>query len=116
MLLHGLSLVVSRGCSPVLVHSLLIAVASLCGAWAPGHMGSVVQWAGSAVAPYGLTGPEHVASSQTRDQTCVPRIGRQILNHWTTRKVQEALFFVLIDIGWFRAVLRTKSRRYPSES
>ena len=26
-------------------------------------------------------------SSLTRDQTCVPCIGKQILNHWTTREV-----------------------------
>ena len=29
-------------------------------------------------------------SSQTRDWTCVPYIGRQILNHWTTREVQDS--------------------------
>ena len=28
--------------------------------------------------------------SQTRDQTHVHCIGRQILNHWATREVQEA--------------------------
>ena len=26
-------------------------------------------------------------SSPTRDRTCVPRIGRQILNHWTPREI-----------------------------
>ena len=31
-------------------------------------------------------------SSQTRDQTCVPCIGRQILNHWTSRKVPGIAF------------------------
>ena len=30
-------------------------------------------------------------SSPTRDQTCVPCIGRWILNHWTTREAQDAL-------------------------
>ena len=35
----------------------------------------------------GLVAPRHVGSSQIRDQTCVPCIGSQILNHWTTRKV-----------------------------
>ena len=41
-----------------------------------------------------LVAPWHAGSFQTRkipkhrDQTCVPCIGRQILNHWTTRKVQ----------------------------
>ena len=36
----------------------------------------------------GLVAPQHVGSSQTRDQTCVPCTGRQILNHWTTREVK----------------------------
>ena len=29
----------------------------------------------------------HVESFQTRDQTCVPCTGREILNPWTTREV-----------------------------
>ena len=28
-------------------------------------------------------------SSLTRDRTCVPCIGRQILNHWTTREIRN---------------------------
>ena len=39
-----------------------------------------------------LLGMWHL-SSPTRDQTCVPCIGRQILNHWTTREESCALFF-----------------------
>ena len=35
----------------------------------------------------GLVAPRHVKSFWTRDQTHVPCTGRQILNHWTTRKV-----------------------------
>ena len=35
----------------------------------------------------GLVAPWQVESSQTRDQTRVPCLGRQILNHWTTREV-----------------------------
>ena len=35
----------------------------------------------------GLASPRHVGSSQTRDGSCVPCIGRQILNHWSTREV-----------------------------
>ena len=35
----------------------------------------------------GLVAPWHVGSSWTRNQTCVPCIGRQILNHWTIREV-----------------------------
>ena len=33
----------------------------------------------------------HVESSQTRDLTHAPCIGRWILNHWTTREVQQLL-------------------------
>ena len=35
----------------------------------------------------GLVAPWQVESPQTRDQTRVPCIGRQILNHWATREV-----------------------------
>ena len=33
---------------------------------------------------------QHVGSSWTRDWTCVSCIGRQILNHWATRKALNA--------------------------
>ena len=36
----------------------------------------------------GLVAPRHVEFSLTKDQTCVPCIGRQILNHWATQEVQ----------------------------
>ena len=39
----------------------------------------------------GLAASWHVSSSQTREQTCVPCLGRGILNHWTTREVQPLL-------------------------
>ena len=39
-----------------------------------------------------LVAPQHVEPSWTRDQTHVPC--RQILNHWTTREVQESLFLM----------------------
>ena len=35
----------------------------------------------------GLATPRHMGSSRTRDRTCVPHLGRQILNHWATREV-----------------------------
>ena len=35
----------------------------------------------------GLIAPWRVGSSWTKNQTCVPCIGRWILNHWTTREV-----------------------------
>ena len=41
----------------------------------------------------GFVAPQHVGSSQTRAQTCVPCIGRRILNHCTTREVLLLLFY-----------------------
>ena len=35
----------------------------------------------------GLTAPRHMGSSWTKNQTCVPYIGRRILNRWATREV-----------------------------
>ena len=40
----------------------------------------------------GSAAPCHKGSSQTRDQTHVPCIGRQIPNRWTTREVFNRLF------------------------
>ena len=40
----------------------------------------------------GLVTPWHVASSQTRDQTPVPCIGRWLLYHWMTREVLASVF------------------------
>ena len=41
----------------------------------------------------GLAAPRHVGSSQTRARTRVPCIGRQILNHCTTREAPYVNFF-----------------------
>ena len=50
----------------------------------------------------GLVTSQHVESSWTRDQTCVPCIGRWILNHLTTRKVLFYKFSMveLHDFYW----------------
>ena len=40
----------------------------------------------------GLVAQWHMGSSQTRDQTHVPSIGRQILNHWATEEVPITVF------------------------
>ena len=40
----------------------------------------------------GLVAPWHVESFWTRGRACVPSIGRQILNHWTTREDQPCIF------------------------
>ena len=45
----------------------------------------------------GLIAPGHVESSQIRDRTCVPCIGRWMLNHWTTREVPYIFKFQLIS-------------------
>ena len=37
-------------------------------------------------------------SSPARDQTCTPYIGKQILNHWTTREVPFLFLFFIIFI------------------
>ena len=49
------------------------------------HTDSVVQCTG-------LVAPRHVGSSQTKDQTHVPYVGRLILNHQTTREVPKFNF------------------------
>ena len=78
----GLSLVTaSRDRSPAVVLKLLLVAASLaveCRPWS-----KWAQW----WLLVDLLAPQHVGSSQTRDQTRVLCTGRQILNHWTTREV-----------------------------
>ena len=63
----------SRRCSLVLVQELLVALVSLVEAPEPWGTGSI-DWR------TGLVVLWHVGSSQTRVQTCVPCIGRQILS------------------------------------
>ena len=41
----------------------------------------------------GLVASPHVCSSQTRDRTCVPCTGSQILNHRATRAISVILTF-----------------------
>ena len=53
----------------------------------------------------GLVAPWHVGSSQTRARTCVPYIGRWILNHCATREVIVFFFirkvFLLVPVQEF---------------
>ena len=70
-------------------------VFSCCGARALDRPGSLSAY-------MGLVALQHVGSSQTRDQTHVPCIGRLILNHWTTRAVLQACF------NW-----QSENRLYP---
>ena len=56
----------------------------------------------------------HGGSSQARDQTHDPCVGRQILSHWTTWEVPSLNFLIyntrIVVIGWYhpRIVLRIK--------
>ena len=60
---------------------------SRCRAWAPGCTGfSTGTWA-QQLRLAGLVASRHVESSQTRDRTRVPCIGRQTLNHGTTKEI-----------------------------
>ena len=78
---------------------------SSCGAWTQQlcFLGSRAQ--NQELWHTGLVAPQHVGSSWTKDQTCVPCIGRQILNHWT-RDVPTYIFniegekcaFSLVDV------------------
>ena len=69
----------------IAVRGPLTIVASRCGAQAPDAQAQQL-WL------MGLVAPRHVGSSQTRAQTRVPCIGRQILNHCVTREAQELVF------------------------
>ena len=40
----------------------------------------------------GLVATRHVGSSRSRNWTCVPWIGRRLLNHWTTRETCRPIF------------------------
>ena len=44
----------------------------------------------------GFVAPRHVGSSRTRARTCVPCIGRRILNHCTTREVPHLGLLYLV--------------------
>ena len=57
---------------------------SCCGAQALGTWASVAA-------------PRHVGSSQSWDWTHAPCIGRQILNHWTTRRAPTKLFNLYVS-------------------
>ena len=76
---HELSLVAASGgyssCTGFSLQWLIL--------WIPGSRAFGLQQLGC----MGLVTSRLVESSRTRDQTCVPCIGRWILNHLTTRKV-----------------------------
>ena len=66
-----------------------------CAAQALGHKGFGSRGSGTLELRFGSCGGlvvrRHVESSQTRDWTRVPCIGRQTVNHWAPREVQGAI-------------------------
>ena len=70
----------------VVMHKLLLAVASL--VWSTGSRHMAV----GSCSTQGVA-PRQVESSQTRDQVCVPCIGRRILIHCATTEVPIFLIF-----------------------
>ena len=74
--------------------------------WSTGQ-GEQAQWSWC-LGPGAL---RRVGSSRTRDQTCVPCIGRWVLNHWTTEEVPDIFSldtctsfffsFSLLKYSWF---------------
>ena len=85
---RGLSLVVeSGGFSPVVGHGLLITVGFL----VVGHR----LWGVWVQQLHGLSCPAALdCSSQAKDQTPVPCIGRWIPNHWATKEVLNSLILM----------------------
>ena len=60
---------------------------SSCGTQTSHCGGSSLQRQSQSLGSLGFVALGQVESSQTRDQFCVPGIGRQILNHWPIREV-----------------------------
>ena len=92
-----LSLVAASWAYCLVAVAVLIAVAFLAGEHSLWDMQTSIAAAHglSRCWPTGLVAPRYVGSSRTGDQTSVPWIARQILNHWTTREVRN----VMVCIG-----------------
>ena len=67
---------------------------SSCGAWAQSLWLTGSRAQAQQLWRTGLVAPWHVESSQTRARTCVPCIGRWILNHCATRETPMSLYFI----------------------
>ena len=101
---RGLSLVAaSGGYSPAALCRLLPCSGfSCCRARALGARTQQLQCEGSAAS-------QHLEFFQIREGTCVPCIGRWILNHWTTRKAQQFLF---LPPSFIEGILTSKNWIY----
>ena len=58
----------------------------------------------------GLVAPQHADSFQTRDGTHVPCIGRQMLNHWTTRECLQ----LYLHVWQFLTCNKAQSKCHPT--
>ena len=97
-----------RCCVPALSSCSEPGLLSSCGAQTS-HCGGFSCGGGSRVLAQqlrhsGFSCPRHVRPSWTRDQTCVPCIGRRIRIHWTTKEVHTGLAMALQvaarALGW----------------
>ena len=78
---------------------------SICDIWVPEH-----RLSSYGILAYLLCGTWDL-SSPTRDQTHVPCIGRQILNHWTTSEVPLGKAFFFFFFFWGKgSILKDKVR------
>ena len=109
----------ARGLLLVAVHTLFIAMASLAehtlqGTWAQSWLTLGSRALAQELWSMGLVAPWHVGSSQIRDQTCVPCIARQILNHWTIREAPPYSFLCLPSaLSDWSSLETLKSCYYP---
>ena len=94
MAAHGLSLIAVSGSYPLVVGHRL---SFRCGASLVVAHG--LQCAGSAIVPRSLAASRHVESSLVlRNRTCVPCIGKWVLNYWATREVLHLYLCTFIYI------------------
>ena len=92
---HGLSLVAKSG-GYSLCPGFPLQWFLLLRSMAPRAHGLQELWCvGSVVVCTGLVASRHVGTFRTRDWTCVPCIGRWILNHWKTREVPVPIFRII---------------------
>ena len=83
-------------------HWLFVAVLGLCWGWqALQHVGLVVGAQASLIVVHGFSCLE---ACGPRDWTCVPCIGSQTLNHWTTRKVAHSFCLTHPNLEVYNAV------------
>ena len=65
----------------------------------------------------GLVAPRHVGSSRTRAQTCVPCLGRQILNHCATREALDTfLIKIFFSFSWFPLFIYFEGHFFDAKS